>query len=136
MLPKVDRASMFASLETRVPMLDSKVIELAFDTPTEYKIKGKNRKIILKDTFRDLLPDELFRAPKHGFGVPVSDWLENSLKDQLLKYSASEFLRSQGLFSADYIGKVIEQHMTHQIDRFSTLWSFYVFQNWYEREMM
>ncbi len=136
MLPKVDRASMFASLETRVPMLDSKVIELAFDTPTEYKIKGKNRKIILKDTFRDLLPDELFRAPKHGFGVPVSDWLENSLKDQLLKYSDEEFLRSQGLFSADYIGKVIEQHMTHQIDRFSTLWSFYVFQNWYEREMM
>lgn len=136
MLPKVDRASMFASLETRVPMLDSKVIELAFNTPTEYKIKGKNRKIILKDTFRDLLPDELFRAPKHGFGVPVSDWLENSLKDQLLKYSDEEFLRSQGLFSADYIGKVIEQHMTHQIDRFSTLWSFYVFQNWYEREMM
>ena len=136
MLPKVDRASMFASLETRVPMLDSNVIELAFNTPTEYKIKGKNRKIILKDTFRDLLPDELFRAPKHGFGVPVSDWLENSLKDQLLKYSDEEFLRSQGLFSADYIGKVIEQHMTHQIDRFSTLWSFYVFQNWYEREMM
>lgn len=136
MLPKVDRASMFASLETRVPMLDSNVIELAFNTPTEYKIKGKNRKIILKDAFRDLLPDELFRAPKHGFGVPVSDWLENSLKDQLLKYSDEEFLRSQGLFSADYIGKVIEQHMTHQIDRFSTLWSFYVFQNWYEREMM
>lgn len=136
MLPKVDRASMFASLETRVPMLDSNVIELAFNTPTEYKIKGKNRKIILKDTFRDLLPDELFHAPKHGFGVPVSDWLENSLKDQLLKYSDGDFLRSQGLFTAEYINKVIEQHMTHQIDRFSTLWSFYVFQNWYEREMM
>lgn len=136
MLPKVDRASMLASLETRVPMLDSKVIELAFGIPTKYKIKGKNRKIILKDTFRDLLPNELFHAPKHGFGVPVSDWLENSLKDQLDKYSDEDFLESQGLFQASYIKQIIEQHMSHRIDRFSMLWSFFVFQNWYEREMM
>ena len=136
MLPKVDRASMFASLETRVPMLDSKVIELAFNTPTEYKIKGKNRKIILKDTFRDLLPDELFHAPKHGFGVPVSDWLENSLKDQLFEYADEEFLLNQGLFQPEFIKQVIDEHMAHKIDRFSTLWSFYVFQNWYKREMM
>ena len=136
MLPKVDRASMLASLETRVPMLDTKVIELAFKTPTEYKIKGKNRKIILKDSFRDFLPDELFHAPKHGFGVPVSDWLENSLKDQLLEYADKDFLQSQGLFEPGYINEIIEQHMSHKIDRFSTLWSFFVFQNWYKREMM
>lgn len=136
MLPKVDRASMLASLETRVPMLDTKVIELAFKTPTEYKIKGKNRKIILKDSFKDLLPDELFHAPKHGFGVPVSDWLENSLNDQLLEYADEDFLQSQGLFETSYIKEIIEQHMSHKIDRFSTLWSFFVFQNWYKREMM
>lgn len=136
MLPKVDRASMLASLETRVPMLDTKVIELAFKTPTEYKIKGKNRKIILKDSFRDLLPDELFHAPKHGFGVPVSDWLENSLKDQLLEYADEDFLQSQGIFEPRYIKEIIEQHMSHRIDRFSTLWSFFVFQNWYKRDIM
>lgn len=136
MLPKVDRASMLASLETRVPMLDSKVIELAFNTPTEYKIKGKNRKIILKDTFKDLLPDELFHAPKHGFGVPVSDWLENSLKNQLYEYANKDFLLSQGLFQPEFIKQIIDEHMSHKIDRFSTLWSFYVFQNWYRREMM
>ena len=136
MLPKVDRASMLASLETRVPMLDTKVIELAFKMPTEYKIKGKKRKIILKDTFSDLLPKELFYAPKHGFGVPVSDWLENSLKDQLYEYADEDFLLSQGLFEPSFIMEIIEQHMAHQIDRFSVLWSFFVFQNWYKREMM
>ena len=133
MLPKVDRASMLASLETRVPMLDSRVVELAFSIPTEFKIKGRNRKIILKDTFRDLLPEELFHAAKHGFGVPVSDWLETSLRDELMRYASEELLESQGIFSHEFISHTITQHMTHQRDRFSELWSFFVFQNWYER---
>ena len=70
MLAKVDRASMMASLETRNPMLDRLVAETAFLFPTKYKINKTDRKIILRDTFRDLIPDELFSAPKHGFGVP------------------------------------------------------------------
>ena len=93
-------------------------------------------KIILKDTFKDLLPDELFHAPKHGFGVPVSDWLENSLKNQLYEYANKDFLLSQGLLQPEFIKQIIDEHMSHKIDRFSTLWSFYVFQNWYRREMM
>ena len=135
MLPKVDRASMLASLETRVPMLDSKVIELAYRLPANFKINKTNRKIILKDTFRELIPEELFHAPKHGFAVPIGKWLEKILKEQLLKYADKEYLEAQGLFNADYINRIINEHMTHKADRYSELWAFYVFQNWYERIM-
>lgn len=131
MLTKVDRGSMLASLETRVPMLDRKLIELAFNMPARFKINNKDRKIILKDTFRDFIPKELFSAPKHGFMVPVEQWLENDLKNQLLKYSDKEFLEEQGLFDYEYINRVIDEHMTHKFNRFSELWAFYVFQEWY-----
>lgn len=133
MLAKVDRASMLNSLETRVPMLDREVIELAFRMPTKFKIDKKNRKIILKDTFRDLLPEELFHAPKHGFAVPIGELLEHKLNAKLNAYADREYLKRQGIFNAEYIRGMIDSHMRHRENRFSELWAFYVFQNWYER---
>ncbi len=136
MLTKVDRASMLTSLETRVPMLDKNVIELAFNLPTEYKINGKRRKIILKETFHDLLPDELFSAPKHGFGVPIGKWLENDLRPQLDKYVGKDFIENQGLFDTNYTNSIMNDHMNHKSNRYSELWTYFVFQNWYEREFL
>ena len=136
MLAKVDRASMLASLETRVPLLDSRVIELAFKMPTEFKINKKNRKIIWKDTFKDLLPEELFHAPKHGFRVPIGKWLETSLKEQLFRYIAPDFIEEQGLFSEMYIKQLVDKHMNHKQNRYSELWTFFVFQWWYERNII
>ena len=135
MLTKVDRGSMLASLETRVPMLDRKLIELAFNMPAKFKINNKDRKIILKDTFRDLIPEELFSAPKHGFSVPVGNWLENDLKTQLMKYANKDFLDEQGLFNTSYIHQIIEEHMTHKVNRFSELWAFYAFQGWFVKTL-
>lgn len=113
MLAKVDRASMLASLETRVPMLlDTDVVELAFNIPTKYKIKGRERKIVLKEAFRDLLPKELFSAPKHGFGVPIGKWLTEALQLQLRRYASREFLaRSDGMFDTQYINHMIDEHI-------------------------
>jgi asparagine synthase (glutamine-hydrolysing) len=133
MLQKVDRASMLASLETRVPMLDTNVIELAYRMPTKYKINKTERKIILKDTFHDLLPKELFHAPKHGFSVPIGEWLETVLKEKLLCYADAEFLEEQGLFSYEEVHKLIKNHFIHRENRYSELWAFFVFQNWYVR---
>ena len=131
MLAKVDRGSMLASLETRVPMLDRNMIELAFNMPAKFKVNKKDRKIILKDTFRDFIPDELFHARKHGFMVPMEQWLETDLKQRLLQLADREFLEAQGLFNHKYINTIIEEHMSHKVNRFSELWAFYVFQEWY-----
>lgn len=136
MLTKVDRASMLASLETRIPMLDSSVVELAFKMPTQFKINRTNRKIILKDTFCDMIPKEVFRAPKHGFGVPIEKWLETVLKDRLYYYTSQEFIQKQGLFSCPYISKMINMHIEHKENRYSELWTFFVFQYWYEHNIM
>lgn len=133
MLPKVDRAGMLASLETRVPMLDRNVIQLAFAMPGRFRIDKKNRKIILKDTFRDMLPEELLRAQKHGFDVPVGIWLDSTLKSQLKKYSSREYLNRQGLFDKVFIDSLIKEHRIADIDWSTKLWSFFVFQSWYER---
>lgn len=132
MLAKVDRASMLASLETRVPMLDSKVVELAFNIPTSFRMRGTHRKIILKDAFSDMIPDALHRAPKHGFNVPVGKWLRKELESSLRRYASPELLLEQGLFEPGYVGELVDGHMTNRENNERKLWAFYVFQYWYE----
>ena len=79
------------------------------------------------------MPVELFDAPKHGFGVPIGNWLEGELFERLRKYSSEDFIESQGVFDLRYINRIIEEHVNHKLDRSSELWTFFVFQNWYER---
>lgn len=132
MLPKVETASKLSGLITCAPLLDERIVDFAFRIPTAYKINGKERKIILKETYRDRLPEELFSAPKHGFAVPVGYWLENELKEQLLSYSDESFLKAQGLFRYEAVQQILNEHFTHQKDRYSELWAYFVFQHWYQ----
>lgn len=132
MLPKVEIASRLSGLKTCAPILDGKIIDFAYSIPTEFKINKTNRKIILKETFRDLLPEELFTAPKRGFAVPIGDWLETHLKDELLFFASKEFLEKQNLFDYEFINAIIDEHLTHKKDRYSELWAFFVFQHWYQ----
>ncbi|WP_156290944.1 asparagine synthase (glutamine-hydrolyzing) [Oceanobacillus salinisoli] len=131
MLPKVDRASMLSSLETRVPMLHKDVIELAAKIPSMYKINSKNTKIILKETFKDLIPKELLYASKSGFGVPIGKWFQNELKEELLSCLNKDFIEAQGIFDYDYIQKILNEHFSLSKNRSSELWVLYVFQSWY-----
>ncbi len=136
MLPKVEIACKLSGLKTCAPILDDRIIKLAYGIPTEFKINKTNRKIILKETFRDILPDELFSAPKHGFAVPIGEWLEGELKTRLMTYADKDFLAKQGLFSSDYISRIIDEHFSHKKDRYSELWAFFVFQSWYEKNAL
>lgn len=136
MMTKVYRASTMTSLKTKSPILNNDVMELAFKMPAKFKINKTERKIILKDTFREFIPDELFNAPKHGFAVPIGNWLENNLKHQLYKYADEEFLREQGLFDVNYIRMIIDLHMKGKENRYSELWAFYVFQHWYVKNFL
>lgn len=131
MLVKVDRSSMLNSLECRPPFLDHRLIEFSFTLPDNFLIEKGNTKKILKDTFQQMLPNGLFVMPKSGFGIPVGDWLRESLKQELQELSQKDFIVDQGIFNQDYITKIVQNHLKGIEDNTFKVWSFYCFQKWY-----
>ena len=131
MFVKVDRACMHCSLENRAPFIDSKILKYALSLKDEYKIHMKNKKRILKDAFKDLLPEETLHFSKRGFGVPVDHWLKNELREELLTLCNKNFIDKQGLFNYSYIQSIIEKHLSGKENYKNMLWNLYVFQKWY-----
>lgn len=132
-LAKTDRASMKYSLEVRCPILDYHVIEQSFKIPHIQKYSKFDKKHILKELTFDYVPKELLNRPKKGFGVPLCTWLRTVLKPQVTKYSDRAILKRQGIFVPDAVQSLIQrQGYSNKIIYSSILWSFYVFQMWYQ----
>ena len=137
-LVKMDRASMKYSLENRCPIMDTDVMEYSFRIPHKFKYYKGDKKHILKDLAYDYIPKELLDRPKTGFGVPMDQWLRGPLKEQLLDYSSTSFIKKQGIFDADYVSKYINNYIVNGDAGPSTganfsniAWSFFIFQQWY-----
>ncbi|MFN4312838.1 MAG: asparagine synthase (glutamine-hydrolyzing) [Chitinophagaceae bacterium] len=131
-LTKVDRATMFNSIEGREPFLDHRLIEFAAKLPVEYKIRNGVKKYLLKKILGRYLPTELYDLPKKGFAAPFKDWLKNNYKPALAKTFDPH------KFDNPYLNKkeVLEQVGRYQKDQevnLVTLWHLYNFQLWYER---
>lgn len=135
MLVKVDRASMLCSLECRAPFLDHKLIELTYQIQDDFLIKGNNKKKILKDTFKDLLPAGFFDAPKSGFEIPIADWLRNELKQDLINTLSIENMDMHGFFNTKYVLQLIDEHLNKGIDHSWQIWTLFCFEKWYNKEM-
>lgn len=136
MLAKVDRAAMKYSLEVRCPILDYRIMELAFQIPQRFKYRNFSKKYILKDLAFEMVPKSLLDRPKQGFGVPLADWMRTKLHTKLLRYADAEILKRQGIFQAEKVHEFI--HCLEKSDKSlynSVLWSFYVFQMWYQEYM-
>jgi asparagine synthase (glutamine-hydrolysing) len=131
-LVKVDRASMYNSLEVRAPFLDTSVVEFLNSLPKEYKIKGYTSKRILKELMRDKLPDEIIDRPKKGFGIPVSLWLRNELKSTMEEYLSKERIEKEGLFNYSYINTLKQEHLGKKKNHRKLLWNLMVFEMWRE----
>lgn len=133
MLTKVDRASMLNSLETRIPMLHKDIVEYSFNIPINFKIQNNKRKIILKDTFSDLIPNKIFNASKTGFSLPLRKWFRNELKNELLTTLNKDRIIEQKIFNYEYIEKILNDHFSYKKDRTSELWTIYIFEKWYNK---
>ncbi len=132
-LAKTDRASMKYSLEVRCPILDYRIIEASFRVPHKYKYNKFDKKHILKEITYDYVPKELLDRPKKGFGVPLRKWLRTVLKDEILHYADKDILSRQDIFVPEAVHRLIEtQQHSDKIIYSSILWSFYVFQKWYQ----
>ena len=133
-LAKTDRASMKYSLEVRCPILDYRIIEESFRVPHKYKYHNFDKKYLLKEITYQYVPRELLNRPKKGFGVPLRKWLRNVLQDEIKHYSDPVILKKQDIFEPQAVQALIEkQKNSDKIMYSSMLWSFYVFQLWYQK---
>jgi len=121
-LTKVDRATMAASIESRVPMLDENVARIAVNLPTKWKVNGIEKKIVLRRSQRGRLPNDILGGPKTGFGVPYKEWLRTTLyestRDRLLD---NRFIDHFSL-NKPLIDSMLSHHKNGKLDAGFTLW--------------
>lgn len=132
-LVKVDRMSMAASLETRVPFLDSKLIEFAFNVPGDHKIGIARTKILLKKIAEKYFPREIVHRPKQGFSIPVKNWLINDQKHLLKNYLNEKIIQESQIFNWEKIEELIRQHQSGRANHSHILWALIVFNAWKKR---
>lgn len=130
-LPKVDRASMAVSLETRVPFLSIKVFEAAWSVPISSKIKGGIGKYPLRKIISKYVPDEVMNRPKAGFGVPIYHWLRHDLREWAEALLSEKALESSGLLNTRAVRESWSMHLSGKQNLQYELWNVLMFQQWY-----
>ncbi len=135
MLRKVDLMSMANGLEVRVPFLDHEVVDYAFRLRSDLKLHEGQRKRILKEAFRHMLPEELYTRPKHGFEVPMLQWLRRELRGELQNVVFNrEKIEDQRIFNWREVKRIKRRlHSFDPGDSHIQAWSLYVFQKWYDK---
>jgi asparagine synthase (glutamine-hydrolysing) len=129
-LTKIDRATMSVSLEGRVPYLDLDVIALAWRLPTRMKIRAGQGKWVLRQILKRHLPAELVDRPKHGFSVPLSDWLRGPLRGWASELLDGGRIRRQGLLDPGMVDRYWGEHQHGGKDHLDLLWRLLMFQAW------
>jgi asparagine synthase (glutamine-hydrolysing) len=130
LLQKVDRMSMAHSLEVRPPYLDHRIVEFAASLPDEFKVRGRQQKIILKQLMRGKLPSSVLRRPKIGLDIPTHEWLRGPLRPLLLDTLTREAMEETGLFRAEGIERLIDDHMNRRANLGFHLWGLLILFLW------
>lgn len=135
-LPKVDRAAMANSLETRVPLLDHRIVEFALSLPMEFKIREGVDKWVLRQVLYKHVPKSLIERPKMGFGVPLGMWLRGPLKEWCENLISQKRLDEEGFFNSNIVRTKWEEHLSGKRNWENQLWDVMVFQSWLDEQKM
>jgi asparagine synthase (glutamine-hydrolysing) len=128
----IDRMSMHHALEVRVPFLDHKLVEFCATIPPEMKLKGFQKKYLLKRALQDMLPSEVINHRKQGFVGPMTIWLKTDLKSYVLEHLSQVNLAKHGLFNEKVTTRLIHEHFSGKEIHDTLIWSLIVFQAWFD----
>mgnify|MGYP001601377583 CR=1 FL=1 len=136
LLMRVDKITMANSIESRVPFLDHRIVELAMQIPMNLKIKNNISKYILKEAVRGIIPNEIIDRKKQGFAAPVAEWLKNDLKTQLSEILMKSKIWEADLFNRKAVEKLIEDHQNGKADLSFKIWNLITLSLWFDRYMV
>jgi asparagine synthase (glutamine-hydrolysing) len=131
LLMKQDQMSMAASIESRVPFLDHKLVEFAAQLPDSWKLSGWNTKRILREAMKGLLPDSILERPKMGFPVPFSAWTRGAWNAVARDVLLDRRSRERGIIDPGAVDRLIRDHANGTIDGGDRIWSLLNLELWY-----
>ena len=133
-LVKVDRAAMGVSLETRVPMLDHRIVEFAWSLPFNMKVRNGESKWLLRQVLSRHVPKKIMQRPKMGFGVPIGHWLRGPLREWAEELLDPIRIKSEGYFNPLLVEEKWRQHLSGRHNWQYLIWDVLMFQAWLENE--
>ena len=129
LLMKQDQMSMAASIESRVPFLDHKLMEFSAQMPDNMKLRGSTTKFVLRESMKGILPDKILTRGKMGFPVPIGKWFRNEYRHLIDEYILSERALARGIFKADFVRNLIERYRQGE-NHDERVWSLLNFEMW------
>jgi len=129
LLMKQDQMSMAASIESRVPFLDHKLVEFTSSLPERLKLRGWTTKYVLRQSMKGVLPDAILSRPKMGFPVPIGKWFRGAYRSVIDEYILSDRTLSRGLFDREFLRDLVERHQIGE-DHSERLWALVNFEMW------
>jgi asparagine synthase (glutamine-hydrolysing) len=132
-LEKVDKSTMAASIEVRVPLLDNELVEYVMALPSTIKVKGGEKKWLIKKALRGIVPDHILDGPKTGFGVPYENWLRKPLYEMMNDRLRTTYVKDCNLFDYAKLDKTIKEHKDGTINHGFSLWKLMNLCIWMEK---
>jgi len=132
-LTKVDRMSMAASIEARVPLLDHRIVEFALSLPPRMKLHRGQTKLILRQAMQGRLPEMVLNKPKEGFSIPLKHWLRGPLRSLMEDLLSNDCVHRRGYFDPGTVNRWMAEHLDGRANHSHRLWALMVFELWHRQ---